>query len=102
MARASHANASRAAARLGRIPGVSVLNSVWFNEFTVLLPRDARSVLRELASRRVLGGVALGRLYPQDAGLHHAMLVCASECTTADDITALVTELGDILQGADA
>ena len=102
MARASHANARAAARALSTIPGVSVLNGAFGAEFTLLLPREARSVVRELASRRVLGGVALGRLYPQESGLHHAMLVCASECTTADDITALVTELGDILQGAAA
>ena len=102
MARASHANARAAAAALTAIPGVSVLNGAFGAEFTLLLPCDAREVARDLATRGVLGGVALGRLYPQTPGLHHALLVCASECTTPDDIAALAAGLRDILQGAAA
>ena len=102
MARASHANARAAAAALAAIPGVSVLNGAYGAEFTLLLPREARGVVRELATRGVLGGVALGRLYPQGSALHHAMLVCASECTTPADIAALAAALSDILQGASA
>jgi glycine dehydrogenase subunit 1 len=102
MARESHAKARAAAERLARIPGVSVLNSAYVNEFTVLLPRDARGVVRALADAQVLGGVALGRLYPQEDTLHNALLVCASECTTEADIAALATALEDILQGEPA
>jgi glycine dehydrogenase subunit 1 len=67
------------------------------NELTLLLPRDAREVVRELAEYGVLGGVSLGRLYPQADGLHHALLVTATETTTDDDIHALATILEAIL-----
>ena len=102
MARISHANARKVAAALAAIPGVSVLNGAFGAEFTVLLPKDARGVVRDLASRGVLGGVALGRLYPHEPALGHAMLVCASECTTPEDIAALADALGEILQGVAA
>lgn len=86
-----------AAARLTRIPGVTVLNSAFVNEFTVILPRDAREVVRELADRQVLGGVSLGRLYPQAGELANGLLVATSECTSAGDIEALATALEGVL-----
>jgi glycine dehydrogenase subunit 1 len=97
LALANHARARAAAARLAEVPGVRVLNAAWFNEFTLILPRDAREVVRELADRQVLGGVSLGRLYPQAAELANGLLVTATECTTAEDIEALAAALEGVL-----
>lgn len=99
LARINHARAQQLASRLATVPGVTVVNDVWFNEFTVTLPRDARDVVRALADRGVLGGVSLGRLYPGKDDLHRGLLVTATETTTDDDIEALVTALGAVLQG---
>ena len=97
MARLSHDRAVRAARRLGAIAGVSVVNTAWFNEFTLTLPRDSRDVVRHLADRGVLGGVALGRLYPGQPALANAMLVTTTEGTTIEDIEALATALEEVL-----
>jgi glycine dehydrogenase subunit 1 len=103
LARINHGAARRTAEALAKVPGVSVLNDAYFNEFTVTLPGDAREVVRHLAERGVLGGVSLGRLYPHvDGGLHHGLLVTATETTTDEDIAALVTALGAILEGVPA
>ena len=97
MARISHAQAQRTAAALAALPGVSVLNSVYFNEFTVIVPGEARVVVQALADRGVLGGVSFGRLYPNAPELANAMLVTATECTTDEDIAALVAALQEVL-----
>ena len=97
LALVNHARAQQTAERLAKVPGVSIMNSVFFNEFTVILPRDAREVVRALADRQVLGGVSLGRLYPHDPALANAMLVTATECTTAEDIEALAAALEGVL-----
>ena len=97
MARISHLRARQTAAALAAIPGVTILNSAYFNEFTVLLGRDARNVVRDLAERRVLGGVSLGRLYPGRPELGNAMLVTATETTTDVDIAALAAALQELL-----
>jgi glycine dehydrogenase subunit 1 len=102
LARINHARAQATAARLAEIPGVSILNGAYFNEFTVVLPRDARDAVRALADRNVLGGVSLGRLYPDAAELHHGMVVTATETTTDEDIEALATALSEILEGVPA
>ena len=97
MARISHLRARQTAAALAAIPGVTILNSAYFNEFTVLLDRDARNVVRDLAERQVLGGVSLGRLYPGRPELGNAMLVTATETTTDVDIAALAAALQELL-----
>ncbi|MCK9543582.1 MAG: aminomethyl-transferring glycine dehydrogenase subunit GcvPA [Novosphingobium sp.] len=102
LARLNHARARRLADALGAIPGVSVLNHVWFNEFTVVLPPNAREVVHELAGRGVLGGVSLGRLYPDEAGLANGLLVTATETVTDEDIEAFATALALVLKGATA
>ena len=97
MARISHLRARQTADALAAIPGVTVLNSVFFNEFTVLLGRAARDVVRVLADRGVLGGVSLGRLYPGVPELAQGLLITATETTTDADITALAAALKEVL-----
>ncbi|MFM2302221.1 MAG: hypothetical protein RLZZ84_1957 [Pseudomonadota bacterium] len=101
LAQVNHARARETAARLGRVAGVRVLNGAWFNEFTVILPGDAREVVRALADRQVLGGVSLGRLFPHSSELApelaNALLVTATETTTSEDIEALATALEGVL-----
>ena len=61
------------------------------------LDEDARAAVRALADKGVLGGVALGRLYPEAEALHGGLLVTATECTTDEDIAALVAALKEVL-----
>lgn len=97
LARVNHARAQMAAKRLAQVPGVSLLNTSYFNEFTLVLPRDAREVVRELADQRILGGVSLGRLFPGADHLANGLLVTATECTTAEDIEAFAKALEGVL-----
>ncbi len=97
LAQLNHAKAIVAADRLSQIEGVNILNKSFFNEFTVILPVNAREAVHELASRSILGGVSLGRLYPQEDALSHAMLVTVTETCTDEDVDALVSALGEIL-----
>ncbi|KQM13868.1 aminomethyl-transferring glycine dehydrogenase subunit GcvPA [Novosphingobium sp. Leaf2] len=98
----NHEKAQMTFDRLARIPGVSLLNAAYFNEATVLLPRDAREVVRDLADRGILGGVSLGRLFPVADGLHNGLLVAVTETTTDDDIEAFAVALEAILAGETA
>ncbi len=97
LARVNHARAQQTAARLAQVPGVKVLNEAYFNEFTVVLPKDAREVVRALADRQVLGGVSLGRLFPDAPDLANGLLVTATETTTAEDIEAFAAALTEVL-----
>jgi Glycine cleavage system protein P (pyridoxal-binding), N-terminal domain len=102
LALVNHARAQATMDRLSRIPGVSLLNGAYFNEATLMLPRDARDVVRELADRGVLGGVSLGRLFPDAEGLQGALLVAATETTTDADIEEFAAALEAVLAGVEA
>ncbi len=97
LAEANHANARAAAERLGAVPGVRAVNPAFFNEFTLDLGREARPVVRELAQRGVLGGVSLGRLYPDEAGLTNGLVVAVTETVTEQDIDAFAAALGEVM-----
>jgi len=93
----NHAMAVTAAERLAQVPGVTLLNDSFFNEFTLVLPEDARHVVRELADRQILGGVSLGRLFPEEADLANGLVVAVTETVSMDDIEAFANTLQELL-----
>ena len=93
LAALNHARAVAAAERLVRIPGVALVNDSFFNEFTLRLPGEARPAVRAMAERGVLGGVSLGRLYPDEASLANGLVIAVTETATDEDIEALATAL---------
>ena len=97
LAEVNHAMAVTAAERLENVPGVKLLNASFFNEFTLVLPKDARTIVRALADRRILGGVSLGRLYPEEADLANGLVVAVTETATLEDIEAFATNLEELL-----
>ena len=99
LAAENHRLACLAADRLAKVPGVSLLNDSFFNEFTLLLESDARQIVRDLAARDILAGVSLGRLYPGVDGLANGLLVTVTETTTQEDIEELAQALEHALQG---
>jgi glycine dehydrogenase subunit 1 len=97
LAAVNHDKAQTLIERLAKVPGVKVLNDAYYNEATVVLPRDAREVVRDLADRKVLGGVSLGRLFPENSDLHKGLLVTATETVTDEDIETFARELEGVL-----
>ena len=97
LAEINHAMAVTAADRLAQVPGVTLLNDSFFNEFTLILPEDARHVVRELADRQILGGVSLGRLFPEEAALANGLIVAVTETVSMEDIEAFATTLQELL-----
>jgi len=90
LAALNHARAVQVAERLAAIPGVELLNGPFFNEFTLRLPVEARPAIRRMADAGVLGGVALGRLYPGEASLANGVVVAVTETQTDADVDELV------------
>jgi glycine dehydrogenase subunit 1 len=97
LAAINHGRAKQAAAELANIPGVSLLNNSYFNEFTLLLPTEARPVVHKLAERDILGGVSLGRLYPANADLANGLVVAVTETVTEADISVFAAALKEAL-----
>lgn len=67
-------------------------------EFAVRVP-DARAAHKRLLSRGVLAGLPLAQYYPGDPSLADALLVCATETTTAEEIATFADALRAELAG---
>ena len=82
------AKAHYAAGQLAGVPGTSVpFASPFFNEFAVKAPGDTAELLRELRREKILGGVNLGRFYPE---LNDHLLVCVTETVNKATLDRLV------------
>jgi len=96
LASLNHARACEVADRMAAIPGVEVVNSSFFNEFTLKLPVEARPAVHAMVEKAVLGGVSLGRLYPDAPGLANGLVIAVTETVTDEDIDALETALKEV------
>jgi glycine dehydrogenase subunit 1 len=97
LAMVNHGAAAAAAERLAMVPGVELINSSFFNEFTLRLSGEARPIVRSLAENGILAGVSLGRLYPGEESLANGLVVAVTETTTAQDVAALADALEEAL-----
>ncbi len=94
----SHQNTTRLVDGLTGIDGVDRLfDGPYFHEVALKLDRPVAPVLEALAAQGVLGGYDLSSSYP-DVG--HALLVCATETKTDEDIAAYVTAMADVMGAA--
>ena len=88
LAMINHERACKLADALNALDGVSVENDTFFNEFTVTLPKDAHEVVRDLAEKKIIAGLALD---------DNRLLIAATEMTSEKDISRLVTALKEVL-----
>ncbi len=83
------------ASAVANVGGVRLKHAApFFNEFVADVGRPAREVLAALQERRILGGLDLGRFYPE---LTSCILMTATELTTTGDIDALARGVEEVL-----
>jgi glycine dehydrogenase subunit 1 len=97
LARLNHAAACNLADRLAALPGVSLVNHSFFNEFCLRLPISAVDAVAALAEKGVLAGVPISRFYPGREDLANLLLVAATETVTIDDIDIYSHMLAEVL-----
>ena len=66
-----------------------------FHEAVLQLDRKVGDVLEALAQRGIVGGYDLSRQYPE---LGNALLVCATETRTDEDIEAYAAALAEVMK----
>ena len=100
VARSSHAQTKSLVQALTKIDGVDALfEGPHFHEAAIRLNAPVGHVLTELASHNILGGYDLTAEYPE---LGNALLVCATETKTDEDIAEYAAALTAVMasQGA--
>jgi glycine dehydrogenase subunit 1 len=95
VAAASQTQTSALVAALTRIKGVKLaFGGPRFHEAVLQLDRKVSDVLDSLAKRGIVGGYDLSRHYPD---LGNALLVCATETRTDEDIAQYAAALAQVL-----
>ncbi|CAB1276324.1 aminomethyl-transferring glycine dehydrogenase subunit GcvPA [Candidatus Nitrosacidococcus tergens] len=93
-----HSNISYLVKKLAAISGIQlVFNKPFFHEAVLKLPIPAREILSYLGQRGILAGIALGGDYPELGD--NALLVCATEMRTHEEMDLYAKELGNFLAG---
>jgi glycine dehydrogenase subunit 1 len=84
------------ATAVSSVPGIDLkFDAPFFNEFVADVHQDAAPVLSALQERGILGGLALGRFYPE---LDTCILMTATELTQRDDISDLAAALQEVVR----
>jgi glycine dehydrogenase subunit 1 len=84
------------ATAVSKLDGVDLkFSAPFFNEVVVDVHQPAREVLAKLQERKILGGVDLGRWYPE---FSTCILMNATELTTSGEIESLANALGEIVR----
>jgi glycine dehydrogenase subunit 1 len=83
---------------LTRIPGVTLaFDGPRFHEAVLRFERPVAPILEALAQRGIIGGLDLARHYPE---LGHALLVCATETRTREDVQSYANALARVMEAA--
>ena len=82
---------------LTKVPGVkAAFTGPRFHEAVITLNRPVSDVLAALVKRGIVGGYDLTPHYPQ---LGNALLVCATETRSSEDVAMYAQALAEVLQG---
>lgn len=97
IARQNHAAACKLADLLAAIPGVTVLNDAFFNEFTIRVEgKSGHDVIEALVKKGVLGGVPASRVAPNQ-NVDDLIIVASTELNTDEDRAAYATALKEVM-----
>jgi glycine dehydrogenase subunit 1 len=81
---------------LTKVRGVALaFSGPRFHEAVLQLDRKVEDVLEKLAAAGIVGGLDLSRLYPE---LGNALLVCATEMRSDEDIKRYAAMLAEVMK----
>lgn len=91
-----HANTLALLEKLESLKGVKrIFRGPLFHETAISLPHPAKRVLQALEARKILGGLDLEAYYPE---LGPAILICATETKTREDMDTYIRHLQEVLE----
>src|SRR5687768_366384 len=94
----SHANTAALLEKLEAVKGVKkVFKGPLFHEAVISLPGPVEDVMGALKARGILAGLSLEGYYPE---LGHAMLVCATETKTSEDLDNYAQQLRGVMENS--
>ena len=94
VARQNLQKAHYAASEINSLAGFGLkFDAPFFNEFVVRTPQPATEIAERLLDKKIIGGVALERYYPE---MKDSLLLCVTETTKKQAIDKLVGALSEM------
>jgi glycine dehydrogenase subunit 1 len=94
----SHANTLALLEKLETVKGIKkVFDGPLFHEAVISLPGPVEDVMGALKARGILAGLNLEGYYPE---LGHAMLICATETKTSEDLDNYTKQLQGVMKNS--
>jgi len=97
LAELNHAAAAQLAEKLAQIKGVELVTKRFFNEFTLRLSKPASEVVEALAEQKILAGVQVSRLLPENEDGQNLLVVAATEMVTQEQSNLFANLLKEVL-----
>jgi len=94
-----HENTRSLAYRLAELEGISVAYDMFFHEAVLQLDRPVQPVIDALSQQNILAGYDLSATYPE---LGNALLVCATDARTEEDMDLFVAIMTAVLGQSEA
>lgn len=94
-----HENTRSLAQRLAQIKGISVVFDAYFHEAVIQLDRPVQPVIAMLSKQNILAGFDLSAAYPE---LGHALLLCATDARTQEEMDLYVESMATALGRSEA
>lgn len=94
-----HANTRLLAASLAEIDGIAIAFEPFFHEAVIRFDRPVAPIIDALARRKIVAGLDLSADYPE---LGNALLVCATDARTREDIGAYVAAVRSAMKSSQA
>jgi len=89
-----HANTKLLVQKLAALDGIAVAFEPFFHEAVLQFDRPVGPLIEALAQRKILAGYDLSSAYPE---LGHALLVCATEVRTSEEIDAFAAAMQAVM-----
>lgn len=93
----NHAKAVQLSEKLAELEGISVVNSCFFNEFTVRVKGSVEKIVEQLAKANILAGVPARRLWPTRDEFDDLLIIAVTETVSEQDMDNLVFGLKECL-----
>ena len=98
LSRLNHQSALNLREKILKISNIEILNTSFFNEFTLSLPINGETFIERMAEKRVLAGIPVSRLIKSNNKTDNLIVVASTETNTEEDINKYIEVANEVLK----
>ena len=98
LSRLNHQSALNLREKILKISNIEILNTSFFNEFTLSLPINGEAFIEKMAEKKVLAGIPVSRLIKGNNKTDNLIVVASTETNTEEDINKYIEAANEVLK----